>query len=202
MSIKALLLCESTEGYRKQGDYLAATCKAKGRTFTVVARKTGLSISKEFFQGLIHLGARAIICAGFCRTMRPDVLKTGTVIAPLSTVGDPEENSFYGTDCIPAVATPHLFKNMLKAGQANEIPVAKGICLSTGSYPLGGVLFQEHSNAWKGKADVAEGSLHTLYRLSARKGIQCAGIMTIRGYPFSRTTVRRRIGDFCLLLTS
>ncbi|KAL8425142.1 hypothetical protein Efla_006103 [Eimeria flavescens] len=180
---KILALCDSYEELAFNREYRSADAVVRGQHFTVISHGVGVSASLICFEELIKLGAKIIIRAGTCGSLKPEKIKTGDVYVPYAVGRDVDATDLYVPRGLPAVATPRIYDALLKAGKDLKVPLHSGVGLSSGLfYPLNDE-FVQHLKKWGQLVDVVEFEFQALFIVGIARGIETGGIVTVDGSP-------------------
>lgn len=175
--------CESYEELADNREYRSVNAVAHGQKFTVISHGVGAAGAMICFEELIKLGAKVIIRAGTCGSLKPDKIKTGTVFVPYAVARDPDVTDMYVSSRMPAVPTPRIYQSLLKAGEDLNIHLVSGIGLSSGIFYGYGEEFIQHLQKWSQLTDAVECEFQALFLVGAARGIETGGIATVDGSP-------------------
>lgn len=178
-----LVHCESYEELAFNREYRSVNAVACGQKLTVISHGVGVSGAMVCFEELVKLGAKVIIRAGTCGSLKPDKIKTGDVFVPYAVARDPDSTDMYVSKRMPAVPTPRIYQALLKSADDLSIPVHSGFGLSSGIlYPQGDE-FMHHLQRWAKLTDIVEFEFQALFLVGAVRGIETGGIATVDGSP-------------------
>lgn len=176
-----LRLCDASEELAHNGDYRSARAEFKGQKFTVISHGMGGAGAVKCFEELISLGARMIIRAGTCSSLKPERLRAGDLFAPFAVAKDPDVSDVYAHPRMPAVATPRVYHQLIETGQAQGIPLFTGIGLSSGLFYKKESSFNSHLSKYAELIDAAECEFQALFLVGIARDIETAGIATVDG---------------------
>lgn len=178
-----LAYCDSHEELAFNREYRSVSAVANGQKFTVVSHGVGVSGAMICFEELVKLGAKVILRAGTCGSLKPDKIKTGNVFVPYAVARDPDSTDMYVSKRMPAVATPRVYQALLKSADDLGIPVLSGMGLSSGIFYPQGDEFIQHLERWAKLTDIVEFEFQALFLVGSVRGIETGGIATVDGSP-------------------
>ena len=183
-------LCDSYEELAFNREYRSINAVSRGQKFTVISHGIGTAGAMICFEELIKLGAKVIIRAGTCGSLKPDKIRTGAVFVPYAVARDPDVTDMYVSSRMPAVATPRIYQSLLKSGEELNIPLLSGIGLTSGLFYGYGEDFIQHLKKWSQLTDVVEMEFQALFLVGIARGIETGGIATVDGSPLQWDQVR------------
>lgn len=176
-------LCDSFSPLTHNREYRSATAEYKGQKITVISHGVGSSGALVCFEELIALGAKVIIRAGTCGSLKPDKLHTGDIFVPFAVARDPDVTDIYADPRMPAVATPRVYNQLIQTGKELGVKLHEGVGLSSGLF----YVFQkdqlERLRKWAELTDIVEFELQALFLVGHARKIETGGIVTVDGSP-------------------
>lgn len=185
-----LQLCDSSEELSHNREYRSAAAVSNGQKFTVISHGVGGSGAMICFEELICLGAKVLIRAGTCGSLKPEKLRTGDIFVPFAVARDPDVTDMYADPRMPAVATPRVYNQLLHAGKAQGISLSTGVGLSSGLFYGRNRSFMQHLSKWAELVDAAECEFQALFLVGSARDVETAGIATVDGSPLQWKEVR------------
>ncbi|OEH77202.1 purine nucleoside [Cyclospora cayetanensis] len=185
-----LELCDSYEHLSYNREYKSATAEIDGEKITVISHGVGAAGAMICFEELIKLGAKVIIRAGTCGSLKPDKIKTGDIFVPYAMARDPDATELYASKRLPAVSSPRIYQALLRSAASLEIKVLTGIGLSSGLFYGRTTEHLNHLRRWGELTDVVECELQALFLVGLARGIETGGIITVDGSPLEWDKVR------------
>ncbi|CDJ57289.1 purine nucleoside phosphorylase, putative [Eimeria maxima] len=88
-------LCDSYEDLVFNREYKSANVVKNGYKFTVISHGIGCCGAMICFEELIKLGAKIIIRAGTCGSMKPNIIKQGEIVIPYAAARDNDVCDLY-----------------------------------------------------------------------------------------------------------
>ncbi|KAL8273407.1 hypothetical protein Esti_002652 [Eimeria stiedai] len=180
---RVLAHCDSYEELAFNREYRSANAMVHGQEFTVISHGIGVSGALICFEELIKLGAKVIIRAGTCGSLKPDKIKTGDIFVPYAVGRDKDVTDLYVPKGAPAVATPHVFQTLMNVGRELGVPLLSGVGLSCGIFYPFSEEFVQHLHKWSQLADIVEFEFQALFLVGLARGIETGGIATVDGSP-------------------
>lgn len=176
-------LCESHEDLAYNREYRSVNVVAEGQTFTVISHGIGASGAMICFEELAKLGAKIIIRAGTCGSLKPEKIIRGDIVVPYAVARDPDVSDMYISCRMPAVATPRIYKSIMKAGEDLGVPLISGIGLSSGVFYSLGEEHNKHLEKWAQFTDIIDCEFQALYIVGIARGVETGGLATVDGSP-------------------
>ncbi|CDJ44020.1 purine nucleoside phosphorylase, putative [Eimeria tenella] len=176
-------LCDSAEPLTFNREFKSANVVKDGQKFTVISHGIGCCSSMICFEELIKLGAKCIIRAGTCGSMKPDQVKRGDICVPFAAARDNDVCDLYIPPRMPAVATPRVFQSLLESGKQLGIPLRQGIALTNGLFYGHGKEHIENLTNWSKFTDIIDCEFQSLFLVGIGRGIETGGIATVDGSP-------------------
>lgn len=177
----------STQQYPLQQNYIPVTCCLEDRRFMVIGHQEGHSHSAPFYKALAHQGAKIIVKAGTCHTLKPRIIPVGSVVVPSRVVCDPQGNRLCAEEYFPVFPTPRVYTTVLEAGREENCTLLTGDSLSTAAYVPNSLHLEYHLDRWADKAETAEPDLYNLFYTSASRDVQSAGMLAVTNNPYGST---------------
>ncbi|XP_026193200.1 uncharacterized protein LOC34619139 [Cyclospora cayetanensis] len=178
-----LELCDSYEHLSYNREYKSATAEIDGEKITVISHGVGAAGAMICFEELIKLGAKVIIRAGTCGSLKPDKIKPGDIVVPYAVARDPDVCDMYVSTRMPAVATPEVHQALIEVGKEMSIPLKPGIGLSNGLFYGGGGEHIQCLKKWAELTDFIDCEFHCLFLVGLVRGVQTGGLATVDGSP-------------------
>lgn len=176
-------LCDSFSPLAHNREYRSATAEYKGGKFTVISHGVGGSGALICFEELIALGAKVIIRAGTCGSLKPEKLHTGDIFVPFAVARDPDVTDIYADPRMPAVATPRVYNQLIETGKEMGFKLHEGVGLSSGLFYVYQQEQLERLKKWAALTDAVEFELQALFLVGLARKIETGGILTVDGSP-------------------
>lgn len=183
-------LCESYEALAYNREYRSVNVVANGQKFTVISHGIGGCGAMICFEELIKLGARVILRAGTCGSLKPQKITRGDIFVPYAVARDPDVADMYISSRMPAVATPRIYQALLKCGEDLGITLNTGIGLSSGLFYGCGEEQTPHLVKWAKFTDIIECEFQGLFVVGIARGVETGGLATVDGCPLQWNQVR------------
>ncbi|KAL8273406.1 hypothetical protein Esti_002651 [Eimeria stiedai] len=175
--------CESFENLAYNREYRSVNAVAKRQKFTVISHGVGGSGALICFEELIKLGAKVIIRAGTCGSMKPMKLERGAIFVPYAVARDPDITDMYISSRMPAVASPRIYQTLMKAGSDLGVNLFSGIGLCSGLFYGYGEEHDEHLKRWAKFTDIIDCEFQSLFLSGIARGVETGGLATVDGCP-------------------
>lgn len=176
-------LCDSFENLTFNREFKSANAVKNGQKFTVISHGIGSCSSMICFEELIKLGAKVIIRAGTCGSMKPATIKQGDIVVPYAAARDNDVCDLYVPIRMPAVATPRISQALLKAGEDLKINVRSGIALTNGVFYGHGQEHIDNLTNWSKFTDIVDCEFQALFLVGIGRGIETGAIAAVDGSP-------------------
>ncbi|KAL8425143.1 hypothetical protein Efla_006104 [Eimeria flavescens] len=181
--------CESHEDLAYNREYRSVNAVAKGQKFTVISHGVGGAGALICFEELIKLGAKVILRAGTCGSMKPVQLERGAIFVPYAVARDPDMTDMYVPSRMPAVATPRIYQALMNTGKDLGVQLFTGIGLCSGLFYGYGEEHEQHLKRWAKFTDIIDCEFQSLFLAGIARGVETAGLATVDGCPLQWSEV-------------
>ena len=176
-------LCDSYEDLVFNREYKSANVVKNGYKFTVISHGIGCCGAMICFEELIKLGAKIIIRAGTCGSMKPNIIKQGEIVIPYAAARDNDVCDLYIPVRMPCVATPRIYNTLYNISKQLNINTKLGIALTNGVFYGHGQEHIDNLTNWSKFTDIVDCEFQSLFLVGIGRGIETGGIATVDGSP-------------------
>ncbi|CBZ54887.1 hypothetical protein NCLIV_053130 [Neospora caninum Liverpool] len=174
-------MCEQKEELAYNREYRSFRVVYDGQPITVVSHGIGCPGTSICCEELIYLGAKVIIRAGTCGSLKP-TLKQGDVFVPFASAQETGLITHLLPAGFPCVASPHVYQALTNAAKEANIEVASGVGLTQDHF-YAGPIHAANWEMWSKCCDTIDMETGGIFGLCQARGIQSGAILAVDGSP-------------------
>ncbi|PHJ18785.1 purine nucleoside phosphorylase [Cystoisospora suis] len=176
-------LCEKKRELTFCREFRSFSVEYDGQPLTVISHGIGAPGTAICCEELIHLGAKVLIRAGTCGSLRPDLLKQGDLFVPYAAANDSGYVANTMPPGFPCVCTPDVFQAIVEASKeclGKDVPT--GIILTQDQFYQSAIL-PSKLDLWSKVCDAVEMEMSAVCTVAHARRVASGGIFTVDGSP-------------------
>ncbi|KFG29566.1 Purine nucleoside phosphorylase [Toxoplasma gondii GAB2-2007-GAL-DOM2] len=175
-------MCEKKQELAYNREYRSFRVVYDSQPITVISHGIGCPGTSIAIEELAYLGAKVIIRAGTCGSLKPKTLKQGDVCVTYAAVNETGLISNILPEGFPCVATPHVYQALMDAAKELGIEAASGIGVTQDYFYQNGIL-PSKLEMYSKCCDVIDMEMSGVLGLCQARGIATCGILAVDGSP-------------------
>ncbi|PFH33965.1 Purine nucleoside phosphorylase [Besnoitia besnoiti] len=183
-------MCEKKQELAFCREYRTFAVEYEGQRLTVISHGIGCPGCSICCEELIHLGAKVLIRAGTCGSLRPDTLKQGDICIPYGAANDAGYVRNILPEGFPCICSQHVFQTLMDTARELNIEAASGIAVTQDQFYQSPVV-PSNLEMWAKVCDVVEMEMTSVLAVAHIRGVQAGGILAVDGSP-----LQWREGDY------